>query len=122
MAKGPHSRDPRDISDPMRRSLSSPRPTMPRDERGRYWIPGAFSDRVISRSTRSSYSRAQNSSRASNIPYPQPEAIIHRIDSSATWYAHAGNDLYLRDLVFQARMQTARRLCQGHSTLAPNVL
>ena len=83
---------------------------MPHDERNRYWVAGAFSDRTISRSTRSTYPRARDSSRANNIPYPRPEMIIRRVDSSDTWYLHAGNDLFLRDLVFQARMQTGRRL------------
>jgi hypothetical protein len=83
---------------------------MPRDDRNRYWIRGAFQTRSISRMTTTLYSRARNSTRTSPLSYPTPEEIVDRMDVEGnTWYVDVGEDLFLRDFVWQARMQTARR-------------
>ena len=34
------------------------------------------------------------------------------MESGEEWYTHAGRDLHLVDLLFQARIQTARRMSQ----------
>ena len=34
------------------------------------------------------------------------------MESEEDWYTHAGRDLHLVDLLFQARIQTARRMSQ----------
>jgi hypothetical protein len=42
------------------------------------------------------------------IPYPSTVEIMARMDAEGElWYQHAGEDLYLHDLLFQARIQTA---------------
>ena len=45
-------------------------------------------------------------------PYPSPATIALRMESGEDWYTHAGRDLYLVDLLVQARIQTARRMSQ----------
>ena len=41
------------------------------------------------------------------------------MESGEDWYNHAGRDLHLIDLLFQARIQTARRMSQ-HVDRFPN--
>ena len=45
-------------------------------------------------------------------PYPSPASIALRMESGDDWYSHAGCDLHLIDLLFQARIQTARQMSQ----------
>jgi hypothetical protein len=87
---------------------------MPVDHSNGYFVPGSFQHRVISRMTRHTYTRARNSSSLRPTPYPSPSTIAARIDDHSTdrWYWHEGDDLYFRDFLYQARMQTAHRLSQ----------
>ena len=86
---------------------------MPADHTGKYWLHGAYDFRTISRMTRSSFSRTCNSSRAHPVPYPTRDEMIARMDAPGDeWYSSVGDDLHLKDFLFQARMQTARRATQ----------
>lgn len=88
-------------------------PSMPVDTSHRYWVPGAYQHLTISRTTRRIHTLARHSSRFEAIPYPSPAEIIGRMDvEGEAWYHHAGEDLYLHDLLFQVRIQTARRVSQ----------
>ena len=45
-------------------------------------------------------------------PYPSPAAIALCMETGEDWYNDAGRDLHLVDLLFQSRIQTARRMSQ----------
>ena len=77
-----------------------------------YFARGAFSHRVITRQSLASYDRARDSTRQYPHPYPSPAAIALRMESGEEWYTHAGHNLHLVDLLFQARIQTARQMSQ----------
>ena len=81
-------------------------------EQDSYFARGAFSHRSISRQSRMVYSRARDSTRQNPHPYPSPATISLRMETGDEWYHHAGWDLQLADLLFQARIQTACRLSQ----------
>ena len=81
-------------------------------ENNQYFARGAFQHRVITRHSLASYDRARDSTRMYPRPYPSPAAIALRMESGEDWYTHAGRDLHLVDLLFQARIQTARRMSQ----------
>ena len=81
-------------------------------ENNSYFARGAFSHRVITRQSLAAYDRARDSTRQSPHPYPSPTTIALRMEGEGDWYNHAGRDLHLIDLLFQARIQTARRLSQ----------
>ena len=86
---------------------------MPVDHSGRFRVSGAYRGRTISRMTRSHYSRTRTSPRSNPVPYPAREAIMVRMDvEGEEWSSSAGEDLYLKDFIFQARMQTARHAAQ----------
>jgi hypothetical protein len=86
---------------------------MPVDASGRYWVPGSYQHLTISRTTRRLFPRARDSLRFEDIPYPSTVEIMARMDADGeSWYQHAGEDLYLHDLLFQVRIQTARRASQ----------
>ena len=77
-----------------------------------YFARGSFQHRVISRQSLASYDRARDSTRQYPRPYPSPAAIALCMESGDDWYNHAGRNLHLIDLLFQARIQTARRMSQ----------
>ena len=77
-----------------------------------YFARGAFSHRAITRQSLASYDRARDSTRQNPRPYPSPTVIALCMEGDGDWYNHAGRDLHLIDLLFQARIQTARRLSQ----------
>ena len=77
-----------------------------------YFARGAFSHRVITRQSLASYDRARDSTRQYPHPYPSPATITLRMESGEEWYTHAGRNLHLVNLLFQARIQTARRMSQ----------
>ena len=81
-------------------------------ENNSYFARGAFQHRVLSRQSLASYDRARDSTRQYPCPYPLPAAIALCMESGDDWYNHAGRDLHLIDLLFQARIQTACRMSQ----------
>jgi len=81
-------------------------------ENNTYYSRGSFSRRTISRQSRAVYARARDSTRLNPRPYPSPAAIALRMEDGQDWYHHPGGDLHLSDLLFQARIQTARRMSQ----------
>ena len=81
-------------------------------ENNQYFARGAFSHRVITRQSLASYDRARDSTRQYPCPYPSPAAIALCMESREEWYTHAGRNLHLVDLLFQARIQTTRRMSQ----------
>ena len=81
-------------------------------ENNSYFARGSFQHRVISRQSLASYDRARDSTRQYPRPYPLPASIALRMESGEDWYNHAGRDLHLIDLLFQARIQTAWRMSQ----------
>ena len=93
--------------------LDSSSSIMPRNNNGRYWVPGANDDRTISRMTRYHYPQARNSSRHANIPYPTADFMIDCIDTApgSLWYRNPAPEYHLRDFIYHTRMQTVRR-CQ----------
>ena len=84
---------------------------MPFDN-NQYFARGAFSHRVITRQSLASYDRARDSTQQYPHPYPSPAVIALRMESGEELYTHAGRDLHLVDLLFQARIQTAHRMSQ----------
>ena len=84
---------------------------MPRDNASRYFIPGAFSSHTISQMSRMTHTRAANSTRMYPRPYPTAHSLIERIDEAGDgWYSDCADDLHLRNFIWFARMQTARRM------------
>jgi len=81
-------------------------------EHNSYYSRGSFSRRTISRQSRAVYDRTRDSTRLNPCPYPSPAAISLRMEDGQDWYHHPGSDLHLSDLLFQARIQTARRMSQ----------
>ena len=81
-------------------------------ENNQYFACGAFSHCVVTRQSLASYDRARDSTRQYPRPYPSPATIALRMESREEWYTHAGHDLHLVDLSFQAHIQTARRMSQ----------
>ena len=101
LEQGPHTQPPSSVF------------TMPRDLQGRYWAHGNFHSRVITRMSTANHPRARGMTRFSPTPYPSADSIIARMDEdNDTWYHDTGADLHPRDFIFQARIQTARRLSQ----------
>ena len=78
---------------------------MPVDLSGKFRVSGAYRRRTISRMTRSHYSRTRTSPRSNPVPYPTCEEMMVCMDTE-------GEDLYLKDFIFQARMQTTHRAAQ----------
>ena len=81
-------------------------------ENNQYFARGVFSHRVITRQSLASYDWARDSTRQYPCPYPSPAIIALRMESKEDWYTHAGRDLHLVDLLFQAHIQTACRMSQ----------
>ena len=88
-------------------------------ENNSYFACGTFQHRVITRQSLASYDRARDSTRQYPRPYPSPATIALRMEGEGDWYNHAGRDLHLIDLLFQSRIQTARRMSQ-HVDRFPN--
>ena len=81
-------------------------------ENNAYFARGSFQHCVLTRQSLASYNRARDSTRLYPRPYPSLAAIALRMESGDDRYNHAGCDLQLIDLLFQARIQTARRMSQ----------
>jgi hypothetical protein len=95
---------------------------MPQDNSGRYFLDCTqYGERPISRMTRVTYARSRTSTRLYPRPYPSISNIINRVDESGDeWFHWPGNELHLRDFVWLARMQTARRLLDRTRRSIPN--
>ena len=81
-------------------------------ENNSYFACGTFQHRVITRRSLASYDQARDSTRLYPRPYPSPATIALRMEAEEDWYNNAGRDLHLVDLLFQSRIQTARRMSQ----------
>ena len=81
-------------------------------ENNSYFARGAFSHHVVTCQSLASYDRARDSTHQYPHPYPSPATIALHMESGEEWYTHAGCDLHLVDLLFQARIQTARWMSQ----------
>ena len=88
-------------------------------ENNQYFAHGAFSHHVITQQSLASYDRARDSTRQYPCPYPSPVVIALHMESGEEWYTHAGRDLHLVNLLFQAHIQTACRMSQ-HVDRFPN--
>ena len=81
-------------------------------ENNSYFAHGTFQHHVITRQSLASYDWARDSTRLYPRPYPSPATIALRMEGDGDWYNHAGRDLHLVDLLFQLRIQMARRMSQ----------
>ena len=81
-------------------------------ENNQYFACGSFQHHILTRQSLASYDRARDSTCQYPHPYLSPAAIALRMESRDDWYNHTGHDLHLIDLLFQARIQTARRMSQ----------
>ena len=81
-------------------------------ENNQYFARGSSQHRVLTRQSLASYDQARDSTHQYPRPYPSPAAIALCMESGDDWYNHAGCDLHLIDLLFQAHIQTARRMSQ----------
>ena len=84
---------------------------MPHDNLNRYYVPGGYSQRAITRMSRMVYSHLANSTAMYACPYATADSLIQRVDDPGEdWYHDEANDLHLRDFIWFARMQSARRM------------
>ena len=84
---------------------------MPRDNLNRYYVPGGYGQRTITRMSRMAYARSANSTAMYARPYATADSLIQRVDGQGEdWYHDEANDLHLRDFIWFTRMQTARRM------------
>ena len=86
---------------------------MPVDLSGKFRVSGAYHGRTISYMTGSHYSCTCTSPHSNPVPYPTCDEMMVRMDAEGEgWYSSVGEDLYLKDFIFQAWMQTARYAAQ----------
>ena len=88
-------------------------------ENNSYFAHSALQHHVLSHQSLASYDRARDSTHQYPHPYPSPATIALHMESGDDWYNHAGHDLHLIDLLFQACIQTARQMSQ-HVDRFPN--
>ena len=88
-------------------------------ENNSYFTCGTFQHHVITCQSLASYDQARDSTCQYPRPYPSPTAIALCMEGDGDWYNHASQDLHLIDLLFQSRIQTARRMSQ-HVDRFPN--
>ena len=81
-------------------------------ENNQYFARGSFSHHTITRQSLASYDWARDSTCQYPRPYPLPAVIALHMDNEEGWYTHAGRNLHLVNLLFQARIQTTRRMSQ----------
>ena len=81
-------------------------------ENNQYFTCGAFQYRIITCQSLASYNQARDSTRQYPHPYPSPATIALRMEVGEDWYNDARRNLHLVDLLFQSRIQTARRMSQ----------
>ena len=89
---------------------------MPLQSNGQsYSTRGHFSHRTVTRLSVGVHTRARLTTRVAPRPYPTAADIAYRMDTIAPndpWYNHLGDDLFYRDFIYQARIQSARRMSQ----------
>ena len=86
---------------------------MPRDERDCYFMCGSFQQGTISHMSRTDHPRSRLSTHHYSAPYRSPSLMMDQVDSpSYNWYYDEGQDIYQRDFIFLARMQTAHHMQQ----------
>ena len=84
---------------------------MPRDNLNRYYVPGGYGQCTITHMSQMAYTRSANSMAMYARPYTTADSLIQRVDGQGEdWYHDEANDLHLRDFIWFARMQTARRM------------
>ena len=84
---------------------------MPCDNLNRYYVPGGYGQRTITRMSRMAYSRSANSTAMYARPYATADSLIQRVDGQGEdWYHDEANDLHLQDFIWFTRMQTACRM------------
>ena len=88
-------------------------------ENNSYFTRGAFQHCVLTCQSLASYDQARDSTHQYPHPYPSPATIALHMESDKGWYNHAGHDLHLVDLLFQAHIQTAHQMSQ-HVDWFPN--
>ena len=81
-------------------------------ENNSYFARGAFQHCIITCRSHTSYDQAQDLTQLYPRPYPLPATITLCMETGEDWYNDAGRDLHLVDLLFQSRIQTARRMSQ----------
>ena len=102
-------------------TLSISYPIMPRNNLNCYYVPGGYGQRTITCMSRMAYARSANSTAMYARPYATADSLIQRVDSQGEdWYHNKANDLHLRDFIWFARMQTARRM-RGRGTRVRNI-
>ena len=94
---------------------------MPRDNLNRYYVPGGYGQRTITRMSQMAYARSANSTAMYARPYATADSLIQRVDGQGEdWYHNEANDLHLCDFIWFAWMQTARRM-QDRGTRVRNI-
>ena len=84
---------------------------MPRDNLNRYYVHGGYGQRTITHMSRMAYTRSANSTAMYARPCAMADSLIQRVDGQGEdWYHDEANNLHLRDFIWFARMQTARRM------------
>src|ERR1700743_426545 len=84
---------------------------MPCDNLNRYYVPGGYGQRTITRMSRMAYARLANSTAMYARPYATADSLIQRVDSQGEdWYHDKANDLHLQDFIWFTWMQTAWRM------------
>ena len=84
---------------------------MPCDNLNRYYVPGGYGQRTITRMSCMAYARSANSMAMYARPYATADSLIQRVDDQGEdWYHNEANDLHLRNFIWFAWMQTARRM------------
>ena len=84
---------------------------MPCDNLNRYYVPGGYGQRTITRMSRMAYACSANSTAMYARPYASADSLIQRVDGQGEdWYHDEANDLHLCDFIWFAQMQTARRM------------
>ena len=94
---------------------------MPHNNLNRYYMPGGYSQRTITRMSRMAYARSANSTAMYACPYATADSLIQRVDGQGEdWYHDEANNLHLRNFIWFARMQTAHRM-QDRGTRVRNI-
>ena len=84
---------------------------MPRDNLNRYYVPGGYGQRTISRMSQVAYSCSANSTAMYACPYATADSLIQRVDGQGEdWYQDEANDLHLWDFIWFTQMQMARQM------------
>ena len=76
---------------------------MPHNNLNRYYVPGGYGRRTITRMSRMAYSHSANSTAMYTCPYATADSLIQRVDQQGEdWYHDKANDLHLLDFIWFA--------------------